>query len=267
MKTIYIKHIWVLFILVSTFSSCEKEITMDLHPSEPRLVVEGIVQEGEYAKIRLTMSKDYNNNDPYKPVEGAIVRLNDSKGNIETLNLASSGAYESVSIKGEQGVDYKLTIELDGNTYTSEAKMPSSVIIDTIFIYNITSDYYIPKTIIRDIPNEENYYRFIVSHNGKEKPSILLEDDYKRDGRLIERMLPYNDEDDEYIDMVVGDLFRVEMRCITKEAFDFYDAWDQIINGQAQANPPSNIKGGALGLFQAYTTSFKEYTVTADDLK
>lgn len=267
MKTNSIKYIFVLLLFTLIFSSCEKEITMDLHPSEPRLVIEGVVQEGEYAKIRLTMSKNYDDETPYDPVEGATVKLSDDRGNTETLLLAPSGSYESVSIKGEQGVSYKLLVEVGGQTYTSETKMPSAITIDTLYIENIYSDYFLPKTIIKDKAGEDNYYRFIVNYNQKEMPIILLESDEKRDGRLLERILPFNGEDDEFIEMGTNDHFRIEMRCITEEAFDFYMAWDKLINGNFQANPPSNIEGGALGLFQAYSTSFIEHTVTAEDLQ
>lgn len=266
MKTISIKYIFALLLLAVTLSSCEKEITMDLHPSEPRVVIEGVVQEGEFAKIRLTMSKNYDDETPYTPIEGATVKLSDDKGNTETLLLAPSGAYESINMKGELGASYKLLVEVDGQTYTSETKMPSSITIDTLFIIKFFSETYLAKTIIKDKPGEDNYYRFIVNYNQKEMPTILIDDDDKKDGRLIERTLPFNGDDDELVEMEVNDHLRVEMRCITKEAFDFYKAWDSLLNGGSQVNPPSNIKGGALGFFHAFTTSFIEHTVTAEDL-
>lgn len=266
MKSFRIRYILGLAITAIFLSSCEKEISLDLKSSTPRLVIEGIVQDGEYAKLKISKTKDYNDTNDYPFIPDATVTLRNDKAETETLVFDSEdGLYKSKTMRGEQGVTYYLTVDVENNTYTSESKLPYIVNIDSIYIYKMMKDVFYPMAVYKDSPNEENYYKFIVNHNDVKMPTILLDKDEDRDGRRIERILFFNLEDDEYIDIYEGDRFVIDIQCISKPVFDFYDAWDRIVVDQA--NPPCNITGGCLGYFNTYSTSSKEYIVKKEDLQ
>lgn len=248
-----------------SLTSCEKEIEIDLKSAPQRLVIEGVIKDGENALVKITKTKNYDDYNGYPPVTGATVTISDDRGNSDVLTFNSATeAYESSTIKGEQGVTYYLSVDVEDKIYTAESKLPNLIVLDSIYIYKFMTDTYMPMAIFQDIANEKNFFRFIVTYNDIKMPTILLMNDEDRDGREIRRILPFSEEDDEFIEIHEGDRFSIEMQCITEPILEFYNGWANI--SMAQANPPSNIKGGALGFFSTYTSSTKEYIVTSDDL-
>lgn len=248
----HIASISVTLILFVFLMSCEKEIHVDLHSSEPRIVIEGQVQLDSLATVMITESKDYHTNNTYNTIDGAIVSITDNAGNSEILAQNADGIYMARNLRGIVGQTYRLSVIIDGVEYTSESTLPTPVPIDTVTMYDIpASDYPYPMVIFRDPPIEKNFYRCRYYVNGKR---ILIDDDLvdtkDRNGFTVERILPvYKDRNDDK-DIARGDIIKVELHSIDESVYRYFEALANIEN--SLNNPTTNIEGGALGYFSAY---------------
>ncbi|MEL5895438.1 hypothetical protein AAE250_18325 [Bacteroides sp. GD17] len=85
------------------------------------------------------------------------------------------------------------------------------------------------------------------------------------DGIVIRLPLFINYEnsgrDDDHVKQ--GDVVTVEMQCLDKDAYRFFETLYDV--GSAMANPVSNIKGGALGCFGAYSFTSKDVVMEWDE--
>jgi hypothetical protein len=142
--------------------------------------------------------------------------------------------------------------------------MPPKVEIDSLTIWKMpvknTPD---PQIHFMDPVGEENqYYRCILSINGirptlKDRLKDRLISTEFTDGNAIHRPVFVSheiDRDESPIDQ--GDVVTVEMQCIDKGVYTFFETLYNVED--ALANPTSNIKGGALGYFGAYSFTSKD---------
>jgi len=239
---------------VFLFATCEKEIDISLHTSDKQIVIEGLVRKDSLIHINITNSMDFYSENLYLPVYGALVTITDSEGNKEVLEQNEYGYYKSGSMKGKENITYNLHVLFEGMEYTSTSTMPEAVEIDEVKMYYMSSlGYAVPMVVFRDPPSIENYYRAILYVNRK-RMDIGNEaiDAQHRDGVLIERLLPvFDDNKEDSRKVEKGDTIIVELQSIDKGVFTFFDTFGKI--GTSQANPETNIKGGALGYFSAYS--------------
>lgn len=247
------------------FTSCEKEIDVDLNSSEPKLVIEGLISQNTLATVRLTMSKDFNTDNTFNPVEGAIVSISDDKGNTETLKFDPSGLYKAANLRGVPGRTYHLTVHVEGQEYTATSSMSSNLVkIDSVTMYYIPlAKYAFPMVHFQDPSGPKNYYRDLVYINGKRhKMDEDVTDTDNREGFYMTRILPiYNQSNDDKEDPIKkGDTIMIEHQSLDKGAYTFFETLGMI--GSSQTNPTNNIVGGALGYFSAYT--YDRQTIIAD---
>ncbi len=266
MNTIIYKKYIAAMICLSTMlfmTGCEKEIDVDLKSVEPRVVIEGLVKKDSLATVRITMTKDFYEDNNFPPVNGAVVTISDDAGNTEVLQQDIKGTYVAKYLKGVENRTYYLQVKVNGEEYTAVSKMPEVVPIDTIKMYPIPSfGYAMPMVCFYDPAGIENYYRNILYMN-RVRMDIGSEatDTDQRDGVLIERILPVFDDDKEDSRKVEkGDTILVELQSIDKGAYTFFDTLGNMDN--VENNPTTNIMGGALGYFSAY--SFDRMQIIAD---
>lgn len=260
------KYIIIVAAIVSLYilTSCEKEIDVDLNSSEPKLVIEGLITPDFPASVRLTMSKDFNNDNTFDPVLGAIVSITDDKGNAETLKIDTSGIYRTINLKGVPGRTYNLKVNVDGIEYTASSTMsPHSVKIDSITMYYIPLfKYPFPMIHFQDPKGTKNYYRELLYINGKRKDiNQDVTDTDDREGFYISRIVPaYYENGSDEDPIKKGDTITIEHQLLDKGAYTFFETLGRI--SSSQTNPTSNIAGGALGYFSAY--SYDRQTIVAD---
>lgn len=265
MKPIYnkLQLLGICLISLLGITSCEKEIDVDLHSVEPRIVIEGLVKKDSLATVNVTTTKDFDTDNTFIPVSGAIVTISDNAGNEEVLKQNKAGLYVAKTIRGVENRTYNLSVSVDGKVYTSTSTMPQLVPIDSIKMHYIPMfKYAVPMVVFRDPAGVENHYRNILYLN-RVRMDIGGEatDSKNRDGFEIERILPVFDDDKEDSRKVEkGDTVMVELQSIDKGAFTFFDSLDRIDMGQT--NPTTNITGGALGYFSAY--AFDRKSIIAD---
>ncbi len=273
MKFSYIKLLAILLVLVA-FSACEKVITVNLNDSAPVVVVEGtLCPSDSFARVELSYSVNFDQTNTFPPVEKAIVTISNTKGNIYTLtefgekrnadgSLAtyiSPGNYRA-KLQAQIGETYLLTIIANGKTYTSTSTIPPIVPIDSIYVSGTggfsppdVSDSYM-SVAFQDPVGVPNYYRFVQYVNDKNSvpdPYIFVGDDHLEDGMYLKAAL-FGSK----VMIEKGDTIAVATQFIDKGVCDYFQSLanlGQQGQGATPTNPKSNITGGALGYFSAYS--------------
>lgn len=258
----YISRSYITSVIICLFSSvffvsCEKEIVVDLNSSPPKVVIEALLPLDSLAKVKITQSQDYNQEGGFSVIKGAVVTLSDNVGNVEILEHYGNGLYCSKIIKGVERQTYNLSVVIDGKNYTSVSTMPQQVKIDSLYIYYVPAiEMPYPMVQFTDIPGEKNYYRTVLYVNGKRiRLAVDVTDDLDRDGTVIDFLQTYNKDDNNGEKIKPGDLVTVDLQCVDEGAYTYFETLGRIQT--TLNNPTSNIKGGALGYFSAYTSDKK----------
>lgn len=255
------KYIFQCIAMLFFLTSCEKEVDVDLRSVSPKLVIEGIVEEGNMPRVRLTTTKDFYEDNDFPPVTDALVEISDNKGNKEQLTLKEDGWYSGneYQLIGTIGTTYTLTVTHDLTVYTATSTMPPRVEIDSIgFVKFPINDYPFPVLYFSDPLGEENqYYRNIIYVNGRrvKKDQETTSAEFV-DGYQVKRIIPIlmDQMDDDKEELEKGDTITVELHSIDRETYLFFETLGN--NDNSLNNPTSNISGGALGYFGAYPVSW-----------
>ncbi len=260
MKRRYIVLVVAFFSIM--ISSCTQVMEVDLPDEEDRIVIEGLVTtQTKPFKVRVTKTVGLGNGADYPSINNALVIISDNAGNRDTLDLVSSGVYETSTAKtGVVGRTYHLTVKIDGTTYSAKDKIRDVPPIDSLYAFyltagsgfGITKDGYYVFYNSTDPPNQKNYYRYKVYRNGKPvlgANSIAVFDDRFLSPVIIGARLPgkYNS----------FDKAKVEMYSLSEEGYNFYVGLATQLQNDGgffstpPANAPTNLSNGALGFFQA----------------
>jgi hypothetical protein len=265
----------VLFLAFSSLMlvSCTKEIQVDLNTSDPKLVVEATLHnQTDTASVLLSRTVNFSEPNRFPSVTDASVVIKDSEGNSWNLVQTSPGVYQHFQLRGVIGRTYSLEITLnDGQVFTAQSTLPEPVTLDKVeFIErtfgapgsdNDSINYFVLPRFL-DPAGIQNNYRFVQTLNGVKDHTIQVRNDNIFSGRVNEQPLINPD-----LDIHSGDEVLLEMQCIDVGVYNYFFSLSQSIGGggpnaaAVPANPVSNISGGALGFFAAY--SVQKLTVLA----
>jgi hypothetical protein len=259
------KKIINLLALTIGLSSCEKVIELDLPNAENKLVVEANItnQPGPYF-VKLSQSVRFNESSTYPSINNALVVISDNTGVTDTLAHVGNGRYQTKKLKGIEGRTYTLRITAEGKTYTATSTMPQNVRLDNLRINEFRFGNRNNKVIIpsfTDPLTTGNNYHFVLTINGVKDKTYILWNDNTANGQPNERPLRTND-----IEIKSGDSAQVEMQCVGLDTYNYLFTLAQIAGngpggGTTPTNPPSNISGGALGVFSVHTTQVRNITI------
>lgn len=258
------ESLWML--LVVWLTSCEKVIDINLDDAEKKYVVEAVVtDEPGSAKVLISQTKNFSDDNQIAGVSGATVTVSDDDGNSTVLAESSAGVYQSAGITGESGKTYTLKVEVDGNVFTASSVMPARVNMDTLYV---SDEFIFGET--RKMANVEfndpqglgNSYRFVLHVNGAKRGGVYIRNDEYTDGNLTNVRLFSGGDDDDDKGIKTGDMVRVDMLCIDETVYKYWYSFETGgatggSNTASPANPVTNIKGGALGYFSAHTVQTK----------
>ena len=246
---------------------CEKEITLPLDENQSMLVIDAVVTDeaGPYF-VKLTKSVAVSAVSKFPEVSIALVIMKDNFGLSDTLKYTSNGLYVTNKIKGAYGNTYFLEVTLDGKKYTAQSTMPNKVPLDSLTINDLTifsESRYSVIPMYTDPMTIGNNYRFIQVINDTLDKTYYVFNDNLNNGNENQRPLNSNDDS---LQVKLNDLVSVEMQCISSPTYLYYNSLRQISGagpggGTIPANPPSNIVGGALGLFSAHTVQRKQIKI------
>lgn len=187
----------VFLLAISLFFSCEKEVKIDLNTGDPRLVVEGGIENDLPPFVLLTRSIGYfstidlstlqnsfvHDAQVFVTVNNKTVRLKEYS--IDTGNNGNLFFYYGLVdlknpvlpppdslILGEFEKEYKLTIIADGKTYESYTKIPTPTPIDSVLTTipdrpDPDPDSRVLKVYFTDPDTPGNYLRYYTQRNSE----------------------------------------------------------------------------------------------------
>jgi len=256
------KYLYILSIVLFALSSCEKVIDIDLNDAAPKIVVEAqITNMKGFNLVSISKTGSYYSYDDTERIVGAIVEVSDIMDNKFILNEVAPGMYNNEDLVLDSNSEYKLHIDTGTETFESFSKSPSSVKIDSI---KIERSEFSPKNkgdnsseepqykviaYFLDNANETNFYRLRLSVNGEYLYGFYVVDDRVFNGKTI----PYKFNN---IFLNDNDQVSVELLGIDEANYNYFYTLRKLLgNGKdiTPGNPPTNIKGNAIGIFGAST--------------
>lgn len=291
-RTAAIGFLPALFLL----SGCEKEIDIDLPTPELVLVVDGSIENNDFARVTVSRSIPYfdeiNLSDPNSLqaifVTDAVVILSDGVIS-DTLQFTIDPTQfppvfykgNNPLLKGEVGKEYFLTIYAEGDTLTSSTTIPDLISLDSVYWQPDGNKDSLGFGWARlDEPaTPGNYYRmfakrqeyaFYVSVGAYE--DRLINGTVQTFTFVRPEPLPSylqtgnpNENDDERFYYKKGDTISTRFCTIDEASFKFINTYEQA--AQSFGNPfaaptfvKSNIKGG-FGGFVGYGATYNTYVV------
>jgi hypothetical protein len=289
-----------LFVLAGFFAllSCEKDITIDLDETTPKLVVDASIENGQPPLVILSSSLAYfsqisadilassfvHNAEIYisdgtlrhKLVEDSIIDVQGYTLYYYTNNPADP----TTLLFGKLNTDYLLEITSGGNQYTAATRIPDTTkTIDSLWweavpVYE-PEDSNKAKIIIKatDKPGYGDYVRYYTKVN--QDPFFpgfnSVYDDQVIDGTTytlpVDRGIDKNAErTDDEVFFNRGDTVTFKLSAIDKATYDFWRTSE--FSYQSIGNPfstpvkiLSNISGNALGSFSGYGSQFRSLVI------
>jgi Domain of unknown function (DUF4249) len=266
---IAIKNIIAVIAFAIAFSSCEKVINVDLKNAEPKIVIEGIVDNsGSGAKVKITKSVSFSSTTAAPTVSGATVKISDDAGNNFVLAETTPGVYTNATLLGQIGKTYTLLVVNAGVTYTGKSTIPRQAPIDTIYQESVTIPGNAPGSaasigkivtlVYTDIVGFGDNVQVVQTINGKLDNTLIIADDQFTDGSD----LPFQIFPNANTKLKTGDIVKQELRFIDRNIFRYLNGILEIQGGNTvPANPDSNLSGGCLGFFSAHTSQTKTIVI------
>lgn len=276
------KYIFILAVMAAALAGCEKEISIDLPETEQKVVIEGIVEQGQAPYVILTRSSAY-----FDPVDSATIAntiITDatvivSDGvSTDTMVLAIDPHlfpplyYRAPNMVGVTGRTYHLTVIADGQTLTASTTLLPPIPLDSVwFQLDPGSDSLgLAYGHLSDPPGIGNAYRWYAKRLNEDDtfyPAFggsVFDDEYiegkSLDGAFYRGMKPNSnapeDHNEEFAYFKSGDTIIVKFCSIEHSAYRFYRTFETEVsnNGNPFASPtsiPTNIEGGGLGLWSS----------------
>lgn len=287
MKSMY--RFLVAVLLVSFFTSCEREIEIELPNAENLLVVEGSIETGQAPVVLVTRNRGFFKDFPTDlesfinefVIQDALVVVSDGTVNdtlIFTVNILAYPYvyYTSTNMVGEVGKTYSLTIVADGKTIRSHTTIPPAVSIDSTWFGlnpfdNSEDSLGVAYLQMQDPDSMGNAYRLFAKKYSEfsfnQVAGSEFNDDYVNGQKVIffagQGDKPFVSSDTfvpkEYF-YNIGDTVILKFCSIGAKELKFFYTMDAALNsnGNPFAAPTlvkSNIEGG-LGVWCGYSPAF-----------
>ncbi len=268
------------------FSSCEKEITIDLPEQPSQYVVEGWIEQDQPATVIITKSAPY-----FAPidsvtlfnsiVQNATVVVSDGLSS-ETLTLSINPAYfpyimyMGSTLKGVVGRTYTLNITVDGNTLSGTTTIPPPRYLDSVWFKlagNSDSLGYIFGKGTDDNASQD-FYRLFTKRKNKDKGFVPMlgsvwEDKYFNGqtftfqiyrGQASYIVSDTPEERKEFGKFRLGDTVIVKLSLLDYNHYLFWKSYEgELFSGSNPFSNPASIKSniqGGLGVWGGYGSSY-----------
>lgn len=248
---------FISLILIGIFSlmcgGCEKEIDFEYRNIEPIPVIEGTLSQYG-AEVRITYTTPMDEPMDLTTVRDASVVIYDLDDGVGyPLSINGEGTYVS-SLRGETGHTYRLSVEMEGKSYSSECTMLEPVEIvgmEFEWIKMPYDDVAALQVSFTDRPETVgDCYWLRLYRNGKAYKWTEIIDLLANDGIIDEVMQTTRrdlDEEDEKDILEDGDEVTAVVTPVSREMYDYLEAL-----GIGNSNGPQMFKGNfCLGYFLA----------------
>ena len=271
---------YLLFVFAIIITSCSTDNVSEQKSLESKLVVEGWIEEGDYAQVLLSSSIPVTDvidstNILNHAIRAAKITISDGTTS-EVLRVKTDKnrvppfVYFGSTLKGEAGKQYSLKIEYLNRIVEATTIIPGTVSLKSAeYVKKVETDTTGYVFVKFDDPiNEKNYYQIATKIDGEEPifvPSFYGNlDDKNFTTSLISvqinrgvLLFPKTKFTPYFAD---GDLIHVKLRTQNKDALDFWNSWqNEIVNSRnpiypANTSLKSNVKGG-IGIWAGYGQS------------
>jgi hypothetical protein len=250
-----------LFTGILFFTACEKVIDIPLEDADRKFVIEGVLRDnpGEnYILISKTGSVYESSN--FEKISGASVIVTDKNGTQYTFSevVGAPGRYTHPTFATSTNNSYNLQVISGTETFTSSSEsfykpeLDSLSYLEQVGTFGVGTDTtYLVFFNFTDKAGEENHYRLIVYVNGVADGTYYITNDELFDGQTYSQPVFATT-------IEKGDTVVMELLSMDKSAYTYFFS---LSNATAEgpfaptpANPVSNIEGGAIGYFNAYTS-------------
>lgn len=307
------RQIYIILSALFLFSSCTKEVEIDIPGYEEQIVIDGRIETDQPPFVLISKSKNI-----YAPtdleaflsgfVSGATVTVSDGTTTEVLVELCSDNlppgseavvaellgvpeselanyhicGYTSLNpaIFGQIGKTYSLTVEVEGQTFTSSTSIVNPTALDNLFWqpYGDLTDYGYAWATLTDLGGQFDGYKWEVKRINQDANGDPL------DANFVEPFSPVFNDDffdgltfDFYYDnpqgyeagvldevaglYPIGDTLVIKFSKMDEAVYEFMEKkYMQLATaGNPFATPtniPSNIEGGALGVWAGYAPTF-----------
>jgi len=249
-------HIILVLIAIALMSSCEDVIVLELDNTEPRIVIEAIMNmSDELVKVDLTKTNDFYDNGAPEKITNASINIIDESGTEIAVPSDGAGAYLLNNFKPITGETYRLEVDAENVLYQATAIAPVEVplmAIDTILSsppFGGGDPFYQSFFRWQDTENANDFYRVKAIVNDTIAGLLSLYDDNGLDGQLFIRPL--------MAAIDVGDNVDFQLISIDRETYEYFLQVDaaQGGGGSVPFNPQGNFDNNALGYFGIQSTN------------
>lgn len=253
------------------FTSCTKEIDIDVNTSHPQIVVEANLDNQNPISVKLTESVNFDDDNSFPVVQGATIVISDNLGNSEILSEISPGNYVGSSVVGSLNHVYTLNVLGNEKELNSTCTIPNKVSFDSLVVNTVTegtgggfgggqggggSSHEVIVEYL-DPADESNFYRFVEYKNNQFVNAFIYDDRLSNGIKNVNTLQSFNRT------LSSGDTIMIEMQCISKDIYEYYKSFGNLFGGPTNAstpaNPYSNVEGTQLGYFSAHTSEVKIY--------
>lgn len=284
----------VFLFITYTFSSCEKEIKLDIASGTPTVVIEGQIENDLPPFVLITKSMGFFSKVDLNTLESNFIH--DAVVTISVDNITSklkeysadtgSGAkfyFYSIDtsagnpiVLGQFNKSYKLSVTYDGKTYEATTKIPSVQPVDSFYADTLSFRFpQSPKDAVslyinvKDPDTSGNYIRYFTKRNDEPyyAVDVASAEELGANGEYLTRIgigFGYSrslEDTSAETYPIKGDSITLKWCAVDKPVYDFWKTYQFAINviGNPFASPtnlPSNFSNGALGVWTGYGSSF-----------
>lgn len=247
---------------INLFNSCEKVIEVPLEEADRKIVIEGVLRDNVGDNyILLSKTGSVYDNAEFEKISGAVVKVTDQSGTeyVFTEIPGMPGAYNNALFQTGNNNVYNLSVVSGSETFTASSKTFYTPTLDSLnYIEQVgsfgvgTDTTYLVFFSFVDDANGDNFYRINAWVNGVADQNLYVSNDDLFNGQNYTQPLFATTVEK-------GDTVLVELQSIDKANYDYFFSMTAAQSGgdpfsPTPANPVSNIEGGGLGYFGAYTT-------------
>lgn len=245
--------------------SCEKDININYHDSDPMYVVEASISN-QGTKVRISRTQAMDNNSGDSDIDNATVVISSGNQLHETIPFSQNGFYIS-RLTGTPGNRYQLDIDLNGHHFSSTSIMqqtPQMTQFRLVWKEMLSQRYLFGDVRIQDIANEDNWYFIHLYRNDIGYRWAVIRDD-RNPNKELQQLLGLFQEGSSDSDVLQeGDRLRLVIRAIDQRAYDYLYSMETMDN--TGTNPIANFTGGCLGYFSAYGEITYNYVFHISDI-
>ena len=247
-------------------TSCEKDIDIDYHQVPSIYVVEASVTNTNM-EARISKTQNMDDNSTQSNINNATVVITGDDGSSYQLKYMSNGRYY-YSSKGVPGVTYTITVDVDGEHFTSTSTMQNKPTINSFRVIRkkiATEWFQIGELNFQDLPNEDNWYFMHIYRNELGYRWAVL-NDRNDPNKELQQLFNFFREGDNGSDVLRdGDDLRIELYTIDQRTYDYLFSMQMMEN--TGTNPIPNFTGGCLGFFSAHWLVAKPFVYRAANVE